>query len=97
MKDKEAIALHKLAKLYVQTNEPDKAAVCFAENLKRREQEDVHSSETIEALNYLARYYRDQRKIEAALEYVTKLIEVSPAGMQRDEAYKLYNELQIKY
>ena len=37
VKDKEAIALHKLAKLYVQTNEPDKAAVCFAENLKRRE------------------------------------------------------------
>ena len=35
VKDKEAIALHKLAKLYVQTREYDKAAACFQDNLAR--------------------------------------------------------------
>ena len=33
VKDKEAIALHKLAKLYDQRGEDDKAARCFHENL----------------------------------------------------------------
>jgi anaphase-promoting complex subunit 8 len=36
-KDKEGIALHKLAKLYIQMSEMDKAAICFKENLKRKD------------------------------------------------------------
>ena len=40
VKDKEAIALHKLAKLYVQMGELDKASYCFQENLSRRDRED---------------------------------------------------------
>ena len=48
VKDKEAIALHQLAKLYLYSNEFDKAAVCFAENLQRKEMDNTF--ETIEAL-----------------------------------------------
>jgi len=40
-KDKEAIALHKLAKLYIQQGDYKKAEVCFKENLTRRNSEQV--------------------------------------------------------
>jgi anaphase-promoting complex subunit 8 len=36
-KDKEGIALHKLAKLYIAMGENQKAAFCYLENLKRKE------------------------------------------------------------
>ena len=48
VKDKEAVALHQLAKLYLQSGEFEKAADCFIENLNRKEMEN--SFETIEAL-----------------------------------------------
>ena len=55
-KDKEGIALHKLAKLYVSIGDSEKAAICFKLNLKRKEMEE--SSETSEALLYLAKYFK---------------------------------------
>ena len=58
VKDKEAIALHKLAKLYMQRGEEDKAARCFQENLQRLDRENLQTNETIEALRYLASFYR---------------------------------------
>jgi hypothetical protein len=33
VKDKESIALHKLARLYAQMGDKKKAAICFTENL----------------------------------------------------------------
>lgn len=36
-KDKEGIAMHKLAKLYITLGEIDKAACCFKENLARKD------------------------------------------------------------
>ena len=53
VKDKEGIALHKLAKLYVQIGDAEKAAICFQLNLKRKEAET--SVEASEALLFLAR------------------------------------------
>ena len=55
-KDKEGIALHKLAKLYVQIGDSEKAAICFSLNLKRKEMET--SVETSEALLFLARFFK---------------------------------------
>jgi anaphase-promoting complex subunit 8 len=40
-KDKEGIALHKLAKLFILMGNVDKAAICFKENLKRKDAENV--------------------------------------------------------
>ena len=54
VKDKEAIALHKLAKLYLMCGEEDNAAKCFKGNLARLDKEKVHSYATIEALKFLA-------------------------------------------
>ena len=56
-KDKEGIALHKLAKLYVSIGDEEKAAICFKLNLKRKEGEA--SSEMSEALLYLARFCKN--------------------------------------
>lgn len=60
VKDKEAIALHKLAKLYLLRGEEDKAAQCFQENLNRLDKEQISTNETYEALRYLALYYRQR-------------------------------------
>ena len=38
-KDKEGIALHKLAQLFISMGESHKAATCFVENLKRKDHE----------------------------------------------------------
>jgi len=58
VKDKEAIALHKLAKLYLIRGEEDKAAQCFQDNLTRLDKENLNTNETVEALRFLAHYYR---------------------------------------
>jgi len=36
--------------------EYDRAATCFKENLRRKDNEETESSETTEALMYLAKY-----------------------------------------
>lgn len=58
VKDKEAIAMHKLAKLYMMRGEDDKAASCFQENLSRLDKENLNTNETLEALRFLALYHR---------------------------------------
>ena len=60
VKDKEAIALHKLAKLYMQRGEEDKAARCFHENLQRLDREHLYTNETVEALKFLANFYKSK-------------------------------------
>jgi anaphase-promoting complex subunit 8 len=72
-KDKEGIALHKLAQLYIQMGENDKAAKCFMENLKRKEKEQVESSEISDALMFLARYCKSLGRLEESLQYCRKL------------------------
>ena len=57
VKDKEAIALHKLAKLYLQRGEEENAAKCFIGNLARLDKEQVHSYATVEALKFLTHYH----------------------------------------
>ena len=55
--------MHKLAKLYMQRGEEDKAARCFSENLQRLDRENLHTNETVEALRFLAGYYRGKNEV----------------------------------
>ncbi len=64
VKDKEAFAMHKLAKLYQTTGDVQKAAHYFLENLNRKGQETSNSAETVEAYVFLSRYYRDLKQYE---------------------------------
>jgi anaphase-promoting complex subunit 8 len=73
VKDKEAIALHKLAKLYLLRGEEDKAAQCFQDNLTRLEKENLNTNETVEALRFLAHYYRQREEHQLAHNYETRL------------------------
>ena len=66
-KDKEGIAMHKLAKLYITLGEIDKAACCFRENLSRKDQEKIESNETTEALMYLAKYHKAKEQYSEAI------------------------------
>ena len=88
-KDKEGIALHKLAKLYVSIGDPEKAAICFKLNLKRNEMEE--SSETSEALIYLARYFKELGKYDEAMQYARHLHDYF--GADREEAGALIREI----
>ena len=90
-KDKEGIALHKLAKLYVSIGEYDKAASCFRENLTRKEQEDFDTQETTDALLYLAKYSKLLGKYEEAINYAQRLHDFS--GTERDLAVALLREI----
>jgi anaphase-promoting complex subunit 8 len=89
--DKEGIALHKLAKLYIMMGMQDKAAICFKKNLERKEQEQVESSETVEALMFLAKYFKEKGRLEDAVNYARRLHDYS--GTEREEASALIREI----
>ena len=48
-----------LMDLYAQMGDLKKAAICFEENLNRKDAENIESSETIEALLFLAKWYKE--------------------------------------
>jgi len=82
--DKEGIALHKLAKLYIIMGLQERAAECFRQNLARKDLEQVETSETVEALLYLAKYYKEIGRTDEAIEFATRLHDYP--GTERDEA-----------
>ena len=71
--------------------EMEKAAICFKENLKRKDQEEVESSETTEALMFLAKFYKSQNRLEEAVNYARRLHDFS--GTEREEASALIREI----
>ena len=90
-KDKEGIALHKLAQLFIQMGETKKAATCFIENLKRKDHEQVECSEIQDAVMYLAKYYKALGRYEESLNYCRRLQDYS--GTYREEAMALIREI----
>jgi tetratricopeptide (TPR) repeat protein len=53
--------------------EIDKAAICFEENVTRKDREDNECSEIQEALIFLARYYKAHGKLDEALKKCRRL------------------------
>jgi hypothetical protein len=53
--------------------ETDKAAICFKENLKRKDLEEVECSEISDALMFLAKYYKSLNRLEESLSYCRRL------------------------
>lgn len=66
-KDKEGIALHKLAKLYVSMGDADKAAMCYKLNLKRKGTDDT--AQASEALMFLAKHTKEKGRLDEAMQY----------------------------
>jgi anaphase-promoting complex subunit 8 len=83
VKDKEGIedylelgmALYRIAKLYASLGEEDKAAEYFEENMKKcsLSEEEVESSEYIDTVLFLAKFYKNQGKLDLAYNFLIKL------------------------
>jgi len=89
--DTEGIALHKLAELYQGLNDYEKAAYYYRKNLALREQERIEGQETIDALIFLARYYKNIEDLNEAEKYSAKLLDFS--GKAKEEGKALLREI----
>lgn len=75
--DREAIALHQLAKLHAELDRSDEAAFYYKKDLERMEAEEREGPNMVEALMFLARYYKTQKRFEEAEVYCTRLLDYS--------------------
>jgi anaphase-promoting complex subunit 8 len=91
-KDTEGITLFKLAKLYVTMNEFEKAASCFEEDIRRRENEHNEGKEKFEACLFLARYHFSNKNAALAAKYAQALMETH--GPEREEAKDIIEKLK---
>ena len=90
------IVLNKLANLYKSMNQMSKAAHCYEENLKRKDSEQITSKETIEAIIFLAKYYKKRSDYDKAYSFAQRLHDYN--GKERDEATALIREINnLKY
>jgi len=71
--------------------ETHKAATCFIDNLKRKDQDQVECSEIQDAVMYLAKYYKALGRYEESLNYCRRLQDYS--GTYREEAMALIREI----
>nr|KYP68140.1 Cell division cycle protein 23 isogeny [Cajanus cajan] len=85
--DREAIALHQLAKLHSELGHPEEAAFYYKKDLERMESEEREEPKMVEALLYLAKYYRAQKRFEDAEVYCTRLLDYT--GPERETAKSL--------
>ncbi|TKY67885.1 Anaphase-promoting complex subunit 8 [Spatholobus suberectus] len=85
--DREAIALHQLAKLHLELGHPEEAAFYYKKDLERMESEEREEPKMVEALLYLAKYYRAQKRFEEAEVYCTRLLDYT--GPERETAKSL--------
>lgn len=90
-KDKECIALHRLAQLYDSMGLETKAVQSFEENLRRKDEEAITDNELGECLLYLAKHYKNKGNIEKALMYARRLYDFN--GPERDEANAILFEI----
>jgi len=89
--DREGIALSKLASLYKTIGQIGKAALYYEKNLNRRDQEEVEGQETVDALLFLANYYKASN-INATEAYCLRLLEY--AGPEKEEAKAILREIR---
>ncbi|XP_027124895.1 anaphase-promoting complex subunit 8-like [Coffea arabica] len=85
--DREAIALHQLAKLHRELDRFEEAAFYYKKDLERMEAEEREGPNMVEALSFLARYCKDQKRFEEAEVYCTRLLDYT--GPEKEEAKSL--------
>nr|GMC75872.1 anaphase-promoting complex subunit 8 [Ipomoea batatas] len=87
LNDREAIALDQLAKLHSQLGRSDEAAFYYKKHLERMESEEREESNIVEALLFLVKYYKAQRRFEEAEIYCTRLLDCQ--GPEKEAAKSL--------
>lgn len=73
--DSEAIALHQLAKLHCELGRHEEAAFYYKKDLDRMETEEREGPNMVEALLFLAQYYKGLQRFEDAEVYCTRLLD----------------------
>jgi len=100
--DREGIATQRLATLYKENGDFEKAAKCYQRHLdlQQRDNDDNDSNltpldeATAEALLYLAYYHKDHMNYNIAIRYASRLIEYP--GQEKEQAKALLREIQSR-
>ncbi|EGG23458.1 anaphase promoting complex subunit 8 [Cavenderia fasciculata] len=90
--DRENVALSKLAKLYQEMQNHEKAAYYYKKNLLRLDHEKVDSKEIINALLFLANYHKNIKQYDECEKYCLRLLDY--AGPEKEEAKSLLKDLK---
>lgn len=91
--DTEAIALHRLAILHRELDQPEEAAFYYKKDLERMEAEEREGPNIVEALMFLATHCKTQKKFEEAEVYCTRLLDYT--GPERETAKSLLRGMRI--
>ncbi|KAG5618279.1 hypothetical protein H5410_018103 [Solanum commersonii] len=92
--DREAIALHQLAKLHAELGCSEEAAFYYKKDLEIMEAEEREGPNLVEALMFLARYYKAQKRFEDAEVYCTRLLDYS--GPEKETAKSLLRGIRYE-
>ncbi|KAL2492860.1 Anaphase-promoting complex subunit 8 [Abeliophyllum distichum] len=98
--DREAIALHHLAKLHCKLGHTEEAAFYFKKDLDRMEAEEREGPNMVEALMFLAQHCKTKKRFEEAEVYCTRLLDYT--GPEKETAESLlqgirYEKLDVEH
>ncbi|XP_065876562.1 anaphase-promoting complex subunit 8 isoform X2 [Euphorbia lathyris] len=82
--DREAIAIHKLAKLHNEIGRSEEAAFYYKKELERMEAEEREGPNMVEALLFLAQHCKEQKRDQEAEVYLTRLLDYT--GPEKETA-----------
>ena len=96
--DTEAIALHQLAKLSKELKRSEEAAFYYKKDLERMEAEEREGPNMVEALLFLATYYKSQKRFEEAEIYCTRLLDYTgPVSFSYKPFFSCVVYIKINY
>ncbi|GJQ12348.1 hypothetical protein GpartN1_g4139.t1 [Galdieria partita] len=93
--DREVVVFRRIAHLYDQIGDSEKAYTFYLKELERREEEEeegLDSLETAEAFLFLARYSIAKGRLDDAENYCSRLVDFP--GTERDQAKDLLKEIE---
>ncbi|KAF8378341.1 hypothetical protein HHK36_029680 [Tetracentron sinense] len=91
--DREAIALHQLAKLHSELGRSEEAAFYYKKDLERMEAEEREGPNMVEALLFLATNCKAEKRFEEAEVYCTRLLDYT--GPEKETAKSLLRGMRI--
>ncbi|KAG0483694.1 hypothetical protein HPP92_011778 [Vanilla planifolia] len=91
--EREGIALHQLAKLHSMLGQSEKAAYFYKKDLEMMDAEERQGPNMIEALLFLTKYLKAEKRFEEAEIYCTRLLDYS--GPEKETAMSLLRGLKV--
>ncbi|KAL3640657.1 anaphase-promoting complex component apc8 [Castilleja foliolosa] len=92
--DREAIALHQLAKLHCELGRTEEAAFYYRKDLERMEAEEREGPNMVEALMFLAQHCKNEKQYDEAEIYCTRLLDYT--GPEKETAKSLLRGIRYE-